>query len=384
MPSKPRLFPKEILAFSAEDHFHSVFPKGSWMYRSILLFLLLALGSLPMIRVDVTCSSRGILQVRGGTNPVLSAVGSQVVFSRLEENRRMEKGDTLMVLNHDELLAELADLKARKKTLQQYTGDLNHLIRQSGEITTERYRQERITFKHFESRMYTELNYQQEEFEVHRDLFLEGVIPRLEYEEIRSRYESVKASYAVEQQGYYQRWQEQLHRYHESLYALHAREEQLQEELDRHYITAPASGYLVDCRQLLPGTQLVANQVIARIVPDHELIADCILLPDKIAYIRPGKLVKLRLDAYPAGTNGYLEGIVTDVPEDAVIESGTPIYRVKCRIPQHIYHQDTGRREPLRSGMTFTAHFVLNRKSILELIVEKTERWLYPADYSRT
>ena len=354
------------------------------MYRSILLFLVLALGSLPMIRVDVTCSSRGILQVSGGTNPVISAVGSQVVCSRLEENRRVEKGDTLMVLNPDELLAELADLKARKKILQQYTWDLDQLIRQSGEITTERYRQERLTFNHFESRMNTELNYQQEEFEVHRDLFLEGVIPRLEYEEIRSRYQSVKASYAVEQQGYFQRWQEQMHRYRENLYALHAREEQVKEQLDRHYITAPAGGYLVDCRQLLPGTHLVPNQVIARIVPDHELIADCILLPDKIAYIRPGNPVKVRLDAYPAGTNGYLEGTVTEIPEDAVIESGTPIYRVKCRIPQYIYHRDTGRREPLKSGMTFTAHFVLNRKTILELIVEKTERWLYPADYSRT
>ena len=65
--------------------------------------MILALGILPLVSVDITTQSRGLVRTPNESSQLQPAVYGQIVHSYLIEGTTVQKGDTLLLLRTDQL-----------------------------------------------------------------------------------------------------------------------------------------------------------------------------------------------------------------------------------------------------------------------------------------
>ena len=74
---------------------------------SIYLVVVLAIAAfivlLPVITVDISSQSRGIIRSRTDNVPVTSAVSGKITAIKLKNNLLVQKGDTLLTISKENL-----------------------------------------------------------------------------------------------------------------------------------------------------------------------------------------------------------------------------------------------------------------------------------------
>ncbi len=97
------IFPQEIIKLSVENHF-SKYSKGSYLiYLSAILFLSTAIGSLFLLKTEITVQSRGFIRSSGEPILITAPLTAEVKKSVLKENLFVNEGDTLIWLNSNKL-----------------------------------------------------------------------------------------------------------------------------------------------------------------------------------------------------------------------------------------------------------------------------------------
>ena len=95
----PQLFPPEIIKNSSEYYFSEQRTTSRIIYISVILFLIASFSLLPWITIQVTTQSEGVVRSGDEDNPVVPVVTGQVLSCRLSENKRVSKGDTLLIIS---------------------------------------------------------------------------------------------------------------------------------------------------------------------------------------------------------------------------------------------------------------------------------------------
>ena len=96
--------------------------KSISIYLVLLVALLVFLALLPVIKVDISSQSRGMVRSTTDNVPLTSLVNGKVTFVNLKNNRVVQKGDTLLQITQENLDTE-------KATNQNISGDLKDQIR---------------------------------------------------------------------------------------------------------------------------------------------------------------------------------------------------------------------------------------------------------------
>jgi len=96
--------------------------KSISIYLVLLLALLVFLALLPVIKVDISSQSRGMVRSTTDNVPLTSVVNGKVTFLNLKNNRLVQKGDTLIQITQENLDTE-------KATNQVLSGDLQDQVR---------------------------------------------------------------------------------------------------------------------------------------------------------------------------------------------------------------------------------------------------------------
>ena len=71
---------------------------------------------------------------------------------------------------------------------------------------------------------------------------------------------------------------------------------------------------------------------------------------------------------------GKIESISTDIFTD----SGQPYFKVRCKMDKQSLKLRNGYEGNLKKGMTLQARFVVARRSLFQLLYDKTDDWLNP------
>lgn len=82
--------------------------KSISIYLVLLLAILIFLALLPVIKIDISSQSRGIVRSTTDNVPVTSLVNGKVTFVNLKNNSIVQKGDTLVQLTQENLDTEKA------------------------------------------------------------------------------------------------------------------------------------------------------------------------------------------------------------------------------------------------------------------------------------
>jgi membrane fusion protein len=144
-------------------------------------------------------------------------------------------------------------------------------------------------------------------------------------------------------------------------------------------LRAPRDG-VVASLAIQDGQAVTAGQRLLSILPDASLLQAELWLPSRaVGFIENGNEVVLRYPAFPYQKFGQQKGRVLEVSRSATAASeltallgktiSEPLYRVLVRLDQQAVSA-YGRLEPLKPGMTVDADILLDRRRLIEWVLE--------------
>ena len=94
-----QLFPSEIIHNSAENYFNQQHTTSRTIYFILIFILIISLLILPIISIDITSQSNGIIRSTYDDNIIQSAVYGEVIKANVSDNTTVKQGDTLLVIS---------------------------------------------------------------------------------------------------------------------------------------------------------------------------------------------------------------------------------------------------------------------------------------------
>ena len=92
-----------------------------------------------------------------------------------------------------------------------------------------------------------------------------------------------------------------------------------------------------------------------------------------IKFLRIGQACTLQYDAYPYTDWGMALGTVVQISNEPVIFNHQALFKVVVQSKTGTLHLEDGRSGQVINGMAVNLRFVVNRKSLLHLIYQKSE-----------
>ncbi len=380
------LFPDSVINHSVELYTSRISAKSRTIYWIIIISILALFGILPFIHVDISVQARGQFQSAIEKQVINSPGQGRVVYTAITNGNSVKAGDTLFFMDSGGIEAQLSSLMDVMEGNESSIHDLEILAGMSesrlrigtGGLMTPRYSSELISFitqfelqnqKHERSRT---------DYERSRILFEQLVISKAEHENSRNNYNIEKRE--LDQLMAYQLavWQSDLSVRRDEARRYEAELEMRREELKNRIITSPIDGTIIHSIDIQKSSFLSPGQTIAEISPDSELAAVFYVKPSDIGFIRIGQEVRFQVDAYNYHQWGMLNGFITDISGDLISDGTSAYFRVRCMPEDKSLSLKNGFTSEVIKGMTFTARVMVTRRSLLELLFDKADKWFNP------
>ena len=403
-----QLFPSEIIKNSTENYVSELRTSDRIIYMSVILFLLVAFGTLPFLTVQVTTQSQGVIRSGNEDNSVTTVVSGEVLSCKITENQSVNKGDTLLVVSTDRLDEEIRFSFAQQNEESRIINDLNSLLyTDNGTIhsqTNETNMPESSTkasinilhstilndlmspVLHQDYLLYsgkleeqrTQLLLAESEYKLAETLFNKGITPKHDFEKISHQFQFEKTRYSTIQAQQFTQWQEKLKQSKMRFEDLSAKIKQLRTEKKQYYLTAPISGTIADFTGIKGGNFILPNQQIARITPESDLLVECLISPSDIGLIEKDMSASFQLHAFNYNLWGSATGKVNEISNNVVTINNHPFFKIKCQLDQSFLQLKNGHRGNLKKGMTLTGRFKISERTLFQLLYDKADDWLNP------
>jgi len=149
-------------------------------------------------------------------------------------------------------------------------------------------------------------------------------------------------------------------------------------ELEKYYITAPISGFISGYSGVQSGSFLTVGQSIATLSPDDRLIAESLVSPKDIGYLKPGMEVIYQVDAFNYNQWGLASGEILDISKEIFLANNQPHFKVRSTIHESFLSLKNGTKGELKKGLTTTTRFKLTKRTLAQLLFDKADDWLNP------
>jgi multidrug resistance efflux pump len=321
-------------------------------------------------------------------------MGGTIAMLSVGENQAITAGQPLVQLQTDIIdtkLRLLATQKAEKegyiKDLEQLTHLSEHRLFSATGLVSPLYRQLYEQFRYVSLENLQTQQKRKRELLVNQKLYNDKVIARMEFEDKEFAYKTVAAQNRTLVERQRSEWQSALTEHRLALTELQAQERQLRQEQALYTVKAPVGGTISQLAGRYVGSSVQAGEVIGVISPDSTLIVECYADPKDIGLLHPRQKVRFQIDAFNYNQWGMLEGQVLNVANDfTLIDNGTssqrPVFKVRCRLNKSYLTLKNGYRGHLKKGMNVHARFLIIRRSLFELLYDKADDWMNPANQS--
>lgn len=378
-----QLFPKEIIEHTSQVHQFEYRAKSSMIYTIILGVILIALFLLPFIEIPIYTTARGILKSRYQRVPVQSLYSGKVTQSNINENQRVNQGDTLFMLQTNSVKKQLRDLQAQQLQKTTFIKDLKHLIHTPkiilDSIHSGLYQKEWLSYQQQLAIVTTKKQKTRQHLNRSTKLYRKNVIPKVEFENAGFEHRLATKEVNRLQEQYKNTWQSQQVQYQNELDALKNQTRELQQRVDAMVIKAPRSGILKNVLGIKNGSIVSAGQSLAEIVPDTGMIAECYISPKDIGMIYPDHPVNFQVDAFNYNQWGQATGKILAISKDIDEFNGQSVFKIQCVLDQDHLRLTNGFKGKLNHGMTLSARFFLTERSLFDLLYDTLDDWLNPA-----
>lgn len=347
---------------------------------AIILFIVVLISSLPLVKVDVVTTVRGMVRPVNEPSELFSSLGGLIDSSILVDNTPVEAGDTLVWIRRDLPEAKMLAYEKRIRIKQASAEDIHFILRGGNPCKTAHYQQSHRNHRAALSHLEIEKKFLSGEYKIAQSLYNDEVISLHEFEKARSTYQDVCAKESDLLETYKSTLEADLFRIQSEILQIKDEIRLLQSSLSEYFILAPVRGAIFNCRSLAAGSVIHAGMSLGKISPAGMLAAECYIDPGQGASVKEGTRVKIRFDDTGFRTHHPMETQVDLMDEEVSVYKGKPSYRIRCKLPDLQIRYTNGSKETLKNGMTFTASFVLFRHSLASLILEKANLWVNPSE----
>ena len=364
---------------SIEYYFGGIPRNSRIIYLLFVIIITVSLVSMAIVQVRISVSAYGILRPVTEKSRIYSLVPGKVLHVYAMEGQTIFAGDTLMHLETDQIDANLKKQILRKTELEEKLRDIRHVVSgQTDELETTELVSlwEQFYDRHQEiSIKYNKASRERKRQEV---LFLSKLISEKEFDDLLYQEELLRNELSVLSSSFRSEMEillDNLSREHRDTELMI---EKHQEDIRNHVFISPVNGFIEEFSGIYEGTNIIGNQLLFAISPDTALTAEIYLPPSKAGMIRPGQEVRLLIDSYNYREWGALTSVVSEISNDVVLINSEALFRVKCNIQESNMTLQNGFTAPLRQGMTLRARLFLNKRTVIQIIFDRVERWMVP------
>ena len=370
---------------------HSSVLKSNVIYMLILSSTIIALTSLPFIPIEISINSQGRIQSSLERSELLASISGRVVDVRIKDNQSIFKGDTLLMIDSSLPGQQSNIISKRLALLKQLLTDASQIVNYANfqekfsmrqEFFTEQYSASWLQFlQEFEM---SSLNKDQADriFTRYNTLYENGAITLAESEKFRFEFDKAVSDQTLLINKWIFQWETEAAGFQRELSELLSREADIAEQEKLFILRAHVNGSVQNMAGIQVGSYVFANQKIAEISPDTQLIAICYVKPIDIGLIRKGQTVNFQIDAFNYNQWGLISGEVMDISDDIIFTAqGNAVFKVSCILDKEYLKLRNNYRGNLRKGMSFTARFMITERTLYELLYDKLDDWLNPNLY---
>lgn len=374
-----KIFPKEIIRFSQESHYLRFSRHSKIIYLLVIGMIISAFTALPFVNVDITVQSRGIIRSQAEPANLQTPVTGQVQEIRIRENMKVSVGDTLIRLSPEKITEQLEMLSDKISLYSSYINDLEILSAEKvkplqSELLKSSYSEYNQKLKEYQLRIETS----NKDFKRIKLLFEKEVIAATEFEK-----KELELNQLIKEKEFYisqkkSGWNQQLFQYKSELQNLNDNQDQLKFEERFYVVIARTNGFISNFTGVQNGSFIFPNQTIATISPSDSLIVECYVGPNDIGYLQIGESATFQVDAYNYNQWGQASGEIIDISNQPYQEKESVFFKVKCKLNQDCLSLKSGYEGKLKNGLTLTSRFLVNRRSLYDLLFDKADDWLNP------
>lgn len=353
--------------------------KSISIYLVLILAILIFLVLLPVIKVDISSQSRGMVRSTTDNVPLTSLVNGKVTFVNLKNNCVVQKGDTLIKLTVDNLDTEKAINQALSVTIQNQIHDLSlAVLGKSNLLKTPELQQEWYSYSSKREEVLSKIAHAKIGYDRNKQLYDKGVIAKAELEKYIFDYTYAQQALTALEKNQRSVWQNKKRELQEQLQNLNGTLQKINVEAKSYIITAPLSGTVENFSGIQVGSFLNASQPIAVISATDQLIVESTVLPNDIGLIYNNQKVKFQLDAFNYNQWGLLDGKVIDIDRNITIQGEQAFFKVRCALNSTAMQLQSGYKAQISKGMTLTTRYMITRRSLYDLLFDKMDDWLNP------
>lgn len=352
------------------------------VYLSIITLVITIFISLPLIKIPISSSSRGLVRSVQENTQVSSVVSGKVVYSKLERNNQyIQKGDTLLKVATAQLDTQKSLQSSQSSDYAAQLSDLKKISRgQFGGLQTGQYQREVSAMQEKIAQVQTQLSLAQRDYNRAETLYRQGVVPKAEYDKFFYNLLGLKNQISSIREQQMAQWSTQKRETERQLRSLQSEIQKIGQEQENYIVTAPISGRLVNFSGIQKGNFIVQAQNIGEISPEESLIAECMVSPKDIGFIRTGQKVRFQIDTYNYNQWDLLDGTVKEIDQNITVnqQNGEAYFRVICAMQKNYLQLKNGYRGKIGKGMTFTARFHLVDRTLWQLLFDRADDWFNP------
>ena len=352
--------------------------KSVSIYLVVVLAIAVFIALLPVIKVDISSQSRGIIRSKTDNVPVTSAVSGKITAIKLKNNLLVQKGDTLLTISKENLETEKQLNDTIYTTNATILQDLEMVLKGKSNLQTSLIREEYYKFSTQKAELQSKVAQAQINFNRYKTLFDKGVIAKAEFEKYQFDLQFAKQalnSFVKQQMA---NWQNKKNELTLQLKNIAGNNNKLKIEAKNYVLIAPATGTIENFNGVQVGSVLNASQPIAQISPVDNLVVESTVLPNDIGLIKPNQKVKFQLDAFNYNQWGLLTGKVIDIDKNITLQENQAFFKVRCTLDSKELKLKSGYKTQVSKGMTLTTRYIITRRSLFDLLFDKVDDWLNP------
>ena len=380
------LLPNEFIENSIETYIYKHTTTSQKIYWVVLAAVTVALASLPFIYVDISVQGLGIIRPVAEKTEIKSPVTELVDSVYVREGEQVKKGDILLRFRTNSSDYKIAYQSNRLSDYAEQLSDLTYLARGAcpPSFQSPVRRQEYHYYIKRKNELETSLDQAEKEYLRNKSLFEKKVIAEEEYDKYLYRYKSQQNELASLIENQMSTWQANLNALRNSHSEMHTSLKQEIKDKEMYFVKSPVSGTLDQFSGIYRGSSIRAGESLAVISPDSTLYFEVYVTPRNIGYLSLGMPVIVQVESFNYNEWGTVGGTVKDISSDFMTDKqGHSSYKVKCGMDSDYLQLKNGRTGKLKKGMTVSAHFMITRRSLFDLLYQKMDDWVNPARYKQ-
>lgn len=375
------IFPFEWAHPNTESLNAQINRRSSLIFLLLVGFILAAIGALPLVKVEVGVQARGAIRDIQNNAVISSLIQGQVLYHHLVEDRTVKKGEKLLVLNTSSLEAECARLEQEIQTNIDMEQDLNALLHLEGTLPTLLsgiYQQAFNQYSRELNALEIKKHYTQNALQRANKLHQQQIIAKVELEKVQLDADLASSELQLLQEQQRKTWEIEVQQIRQQLLDLRTRLNLIHNQKLNYTIYAPCSGVLVQANGIKVGSYVMPGQQLACISTQDSLLAEVYIPAHQIGYVQKNMRVRLLMDAYNSHEWGTINGKVKEISSEIKIVRNTPVLLAQVSLDRKALQLRNGFTGKLKKGMTLSAHFTLQKRTLFALLYDKAEDWLDP------